>query len=343
MKTGAYNSITRELRDQIYQSTITSGSGKTETIKFVLEEKFVKMLNNAYLMSFTKSPAPASGKEAFVRAVRTVMSKDISDKNIEFILNRIDPAVTSLLEDDYSRYVKKDFSKCNQDRLTYLKYDDGIVKDFRADPCLSQYGKIGDSLQDMILSLEKSNVKDFEKIADALLNAPDLGYEKALTQALAPTCTDENKIKIPKNLTCEDKHSPLTQKHFRDAPPLSDFEKEQVANAPKIFREDMLTAIGKNKSPVGATVCTIFFQETPSYNYHKTQKCDVSRDNGLHAVSVIGYRCSKGKMDYLIQNSWGEWRDLNKSLERDPKFGKAWLSEDSMTLNTLYYSMMKKK
>ena len=341
-KSNSHTSVSLELYNNMVKSGTVRKVGKSEIFDFRLNEKFVKLLNDKYLKSFSQVPAPTSGKDAFIKAIRTIMLNDVSEKNIEVILNNLDPSIISLLEEDYKRYVQKDFSKCSEDKLAYLKNNDGLVSDFKTNACLAQYETIGGTIQNLVSNIEKSNIKDFEKIADALLNAPDLGYEKALNLALAPTCTDATKIKIPKNLSCERKNMGLTSFHFRENPPLVPNEKFELENAPKIFRNDMITSIGKSKLPIGLSVCTIFLQETPSYNYHKTKSCNVSRNNGLHAVNLIGYRCKKGKMDYLIQNSWGEWRDLNSSLERDSKFGKAWLSEESIVLNTIEYSVLKK-
>jgi len=334
---GLHTSVKWDLRNILYSGFSTSKVGETETINFFIDDKLKKIINEKYLKSFRETPAPKSGKEAFLKAVKTLMSKSTTDKDLENILDKLDSNVLGLLEDDYNRYVKLDYSKCKQDKITYLLSPDGFIKDFQQDQCLANYSTLTKGLSDMISGLSKSSLNDFEKVVDAILSAPDLNYEDALTKSLAPACNAENKIQIPKNYSCNSKDIELAPESFDG----TEKEKINIATETNKFRQDLVKSIGA-ETPVGVSLCTIFFQEDSSYNYNKTKKCEVNREHSFHAVSVIGYRCQKGKMDYLIQNSWGEWRNLNSAIERDSKYGKAWFSEESMMKNSYNYSIMSK-
>ena len=54
------------------------------------------------------------------------------------------------------------------------------------------------------------------------------------------------------------------------------------------------------------------------------------KECGPHVVPVTGYRCQKGKLEYLIQNSWGtSCSNYTKSLRKSNncKDGKVWVPE----------------
>lgn len=334
---GRYNSTVRDLKDSIYMGYQTTIVGKNESIEFLVLEKFKSLISNQYLASFHKKPAPASGKAAFVDMLKKSLNKNISSKNIEAILDKLDPKTLQLLELDFNRYVKKDTSLCANDRLAYLTNSDGMMHDFNTNECLKRYTNLTLGIQGLVGVLQKSSLANFDQIADALLSSPDQGYEKTLTELLAPTCTEENKIKIPKDLSCEDKFINFSPDDFRSA----EATRSKIKYETKKFSDDVIKSMNQ-KTAVGISLCTIFFQENPLYSYNQTKTCNVTRQNGLHAVSVIGYRCQKGKLDYLIQNSWGEWNDLNPAHQKESS-GKAWLNEEDIIRNSYQYSLMNKK
>lgn len=336
-KAGKYDAVSSNLRWKIFNSYSIRNPGIGETYEFSINAEFKTMLEKVYLKSLTSFPAPKSGKEALVLGIKSILNKGATDKQITDILNQLDPQTLGLLEDDYSRYAKKDYSKCSKDKLAYFRNQDGMMQDFASHPCLSQYQKLGEGIQNLVTGFDKSNIGDFEKLSDFILNSPDMNYEKALTQLLAPSCTDDQKIKIPKNLTCNDNHISFNS-----------FDTNTPQKLEKKMAEVRSNFFGKTRDSlnsgfaVGASLCTIFFKEDPTYFYNSSNRCRAERGDSFHAVSVIGYRCNAGKIDYLVQNSWGEWRDLDDTkYQREGKTGKAWIDEDSLIKNTYQYSTLK--
>lgn len=332
---GTYDPAISPFKYSLYTSTLIRGDGKSKTYEFIINPSVTSAIQNEYLKSFSRTPKPASGLSALTKALKTALPKYVTEKEVETALKRLDPDVLSKLEDDHKRYALNDYSKCSKDKSAYLRSDDGLVKDFSGSPCLKAYMDLGKGIQEMAVGLESKNASDINKMVNFILNSPDLNYEKSMTMILAPTCNDVNKVKIPRNLSCNENRINFSGVNEND--PASYTKK--LEEEKKKFRDSVVGSILGDKA-VGVSLCSIFFQENPNYFYNANNNCNVSRSDGLHAVSVVGYRCKAGKLDYLIQNSWGEWRDLNSGYERDTTFGKAWINEDAMVKNSYNYSII---
>ena len=96
----------------------------------------------------------------------------------------------------------------------------------------------------------------------------------------------------------------------------------------------------KNGRPIIIDVCTGFFDDPNSAINFDTKNCDESRDHGFHSMNVIGQRCINGKVEYQIQNSWGNYCDYlyNEDLEDylyecDKNEGNFWVSEEILINN----------
>lgn len=323
------------LRFYLYSSYSTRGTGKTKVVEFNLNEKMRKATNDDYFAMLKSKPTPKNGFEAFTKALKKNLPNHISQADLDKAVSQLDPNLLSKLEDDYKRYALKDFSVCSKDKLAYLKNEDGLMKDFASSPCLSRYQKLGQGIQELAVGLDDRNTADMNRITDFILNSPDMNYEKSLTAVLSPTCSDENKIKIPQNLTCSDHHISFSSYETNTPQKMA----KKLQEEKNKFRQNISRSLSSQKA-IGVSLCTIFFQEDPDYFYNQNKNCNVSRSDGLHAVAITGYRCQNGKLDYLIQNSWGEWRDLNNNYERDRDQGKAWISEEAMVKNSYHYSIL---
>lgn len=323
------------LKRQLFSTYLIHNQGPNETYEFPINQDVREKLESVYLKNLNSYPAPVSGKAALINTLKTLGPTGLNDNDYAKIIDNLDPQVTSLLEDDYDRYAKKDYSKCSQDRAAYFKNADGLMKDFVSHPCLSQYVKMGEGIQTLVTGLDKSNLLNFEKLTDFLLNSPDVNYEKALSSLLSPTCDDKSKIRIPQNLSCKDTHVYFAPDEIEKTAKIEQKVKEEQR---KMFSQ--VSSSLKKGTAIGASLCTIFFKENPNHFYNASKKCVVERNDAHHAVGIIGYRCKAGKIDYLVQNSWGDWRDLNPAHERDQKMGKAWINEESMVKNTYMYTTL---
>jgi hypothetical protein len=187
----------------------------------------------------------------------------------------------------------------------------------------------------MVIGLDKYNFDNIDRLNDFIANLPNLSYDQAMMQLLAPSCSDDKKIKIPADVSC-------TSKSFHYPGEKTDDEattNRHLSSMRDDFKKDSLRNIMNNRA-VGLSMCTGFYGEySRDAFFNKTDDCDKTKKHGYHAVTMIGYKCDKGKMKYLIQNSWGSWDSANDRFEKD-SHGKAWMEEDELIKNTYQLDMM---
>lgn len=301
-----------------------------------VDDRFKKSLEEHYLKQLTnEARKPVSAEQAFKDTLYKV-DPAAPKKMIDDLVADFSADDKELLNADYKRYALKDYSECAPNaKMDYLKSDDGLVKDFTGAGCPANFVKHVKNLQQMIIGLDKYNFDNIDRINDFIANLPSMSYDKAMMQLLAPGCSDDKKIKIPKEVSC-------SSKHFSYPGSASDDEattQGHLATMRKDFMKDSLKSINGNKA-LGLSMCTGFYSaEGASDFYNKTNQCDATKKHGFHAVTMIGYKCERGKMKYLIQNSWGGWAAADQRFEKD-SHGKAWLGEDELIKNTYQLDIM---
>ncbi|MBC7539315.1 MAG: hypothetical protein H7281_10870 [Bacteriovorax sp.] len=129
---------------------------------------------------------------------------------------------------------------------------------------------------------------------------------------------------------------------------------EYVEGNKKKFNSDAVNLLKNAKQAVPITLCTRMFND-PSSTALRDGRCEKNSSDssykdvgGYHAVTVVGVRCQKGKLNYLIQNSWGEWSAIKEAKNPDgtqhfeSEFGKAWMGEDEIMNNSYGYQKITK-
>ena len=88
--------------------------------------------------------------------------------------------------------------------------------------------------------------------------------------------------------------------------------------------------------------CTAFFSDENFSIKNDKKNCDTKKRHGRHAMVVIGNRCKDGKLQYLVQNSWGNQCDSykNKKFECNKEQGNFWVDEDMLVPNVYSISKM---
>jgi len=301
-----------------------------------VDERFKKTLEDVYLKQLTngvKKPESAllAFKDALYKVDPNTPKKLIDDLVADFSADDKD-----LLNQDYKRYVQKDYSSCAPTgQLEYLASDDGLLKDFVGSGCSSDFIKHVKNLQQMIIGLDRYNFDNIDRLNAFISNLPNMSYDTAMMQLLAPDCNEEKKIKIPSDVSCSTKR--FTYPGSKDDDDAT--TQRNLASMRKDFKEDAVRSITGNKA-VGLSMCTGFYDKDSSDSfYNKTRMCDTTKKHGFHAVTMIGYKCNKGKLKYLIQNSWGAWDAANQRFEKD-SHGKAWMEEDELIKNTYQLDLM---
>lgn len=306
------------------------------SVDIKLNDNFKKSLEENYLKKLIEpGKKPMSAIDAFKD---TLYKTDPAapKKMIDELVAEMSADDKAMLDQDYKRYVEKDYSSCApKSKLDYLKNEDGLIKDFEGTGCANIFMKHVKNLQQMVIGLDKYNFDNIDRLNDFIANLPNLSYDQAMMQLLAPSCSDDKKIKIPNDVSC-------VSKSFHYPGDKNDDEattNRHLATMRDDFKKDSLRNIMNNRA-VGLSMCTGFYSsETPAEFYNKTDNCDKTKKHGFHAVTMIGYKCDKGKMKYLIQNSWGAWDSANDRFEKD-SHGKAWMNEDDLIKNTYQLDMM---
>lgn len=92
------------------------------------------------------------------------------------------------------------------------------------------------------------------------------------------------------------------------------------------------------KRPVGLSVCSTRFGSNLSNNAEDVRTCDKKNNPdccGNHAVTVLGTRCVKNRVQFLMKNSWGNdcsfyTPDKSKKEKCNPDTGDIWYDADNL-------------
>lgn len=127
-----------------------------------------------------------------------------------------------------------------------------------------------------------------------------------------------------------------------------------VQNNKREFNSDAINLLKNQKQAIPITLCTRMFTQLDSQALRDGRCEKDGADNtyqsvgGYHAMTVVGVRCQKGKLNYLIQNSWGDWESIKSAKNADGsqhfehEFGKAWMNEDEVMDNSYGYQKISK-
>ena len=100
--------------------------------------------------------------------------------------------------------------------------------------------------------------------------------------------------------------------------------------------------------PVGLTLCTAFFKNK-GFNSSNAHDCPNEPGvGGIHAVAIIGQRCNGDKLEYLIQNSWGNScaavqqytsDGVENQFDCNQDQGNFWVDEDTLERNSMEFQV----
>lgn len=147
-----------------------------------------------------------------------------------------------------------------------------------------------------------------------LLNLVDLGFSLHQVMRLYNGSFDRDtffseafncstpKVSIPKTLNC-------TDNELLDEAKAA---KNQIEHQRYVAKK--VDAFLERGTPVGISICTRFFKDPTAVTVRAGSadfKCGDEKDPGFrknegsHAVTIVGSRCRNGVQEYLVQNSWG--------------------------------------
>lgn len=315
-----------------FGSTYKMKTSQGYKLEIDIQPQAKKALKDVYLKTITETPE-ANAEETFLKTLSKI-HPSFNEKMLKAIGGLSDQDKVHLAIDE-DRYVRKNIEECKKaQKLEYFTSDDGFMKDFNSDTCLAKYSNHAENIRQLVTTLDKANMRNIDSLYSFLMDLPEMNYEQAMMRMVGPDCPDDKKIKLPEDLQCEGKD--ITYPYG-----------EQTAATDAAFLQETKTRLKnvaadafKSGNAVGLSICTGFWDPlNPDQFYNKTKQCPTTT-HGFHAVAMVGYRCKAGQMQYLIQNSWGDWAAANtRFAETEP--GKAWISEEDLAKNAYRYDVIK--
>ena len=121
---------------------------------------------------------------------------------------------------------------------------------------------------------------------------------------------------------------------------------KQLTKAKKALNKKVDKHLRKNKTPLALSICTGFFKDQTA-NSNFGEICDKTKRHGNHGVLIIGSRCRNNKIEYQIQNSWGNScspyippGESESIYDCNPNEGNLWVPEDILVPNTYHVDVL---
>jgi len=242
-----------------------------------------------------------------------------------------------IFEEIYLQNLKSGFSDCeNQDdanifeRITHSRL---MSEEFYCLP-----SELHLSTQEMISHLGSLNQYLGDNFLDKLTIPGQLNSFDQLMEILMPRCRKRENLVPLNNLNCTEES----------------FSNYASGVRVKKYQEKILSAL-KEKKGVTVSFCSTFLK---SPTFTPTNFCQINPnpidDHSNHAMSVTGYRCINGKLQFQLLNSWGKtcppganqnYRNDYMECELDSRgrpSGKLWVNEDVLFDSTIGVSVVSK-
>lgn len=232
-----------------------------------------------------------------------------------------------------------------------ISAQEDYCKNFPVDPTFKTETELSCIAPVRLETLMKA-IKPLTEIGRALdeqllndLTTPESPNEHKLRALLMPQCENPANLVAMNNVscatfsTCSSGLNASMENLTYDGPPGGCYEFSQAKN---MARERIFNNI-RNGRAVGLSVCTNFMT-TPGVrtNFCKGGAGGGVKGHAFHAMTVSGYRCQNGELEYQVLNSWGKHcpagdktgfknSDLECELGADGRpSGRFWLKEDVM-------------
>lgn len=240
--------------------------------------------------------------------------KKYYEKTANQLFAKLDNAKLSALVAEYNEVLENGFSKKCADRMmeSYLT-SKSFERDWEKNEILCQNRELMEQAGRVLVDYRRSGLNDIDRALDFILDKARSDYDDAFLALYGKDCKEEDKILLPKNISCEDTSVNLKNK--------------------KEIDREVVSAIKENR-PLGVFLCAEIIKKPKSEFY--------ANECGHHAVSLIGVSCRDGKYQYLIQNSWGkDSKAKNPAITTEDGKGSYWFDEQSFYDSA--YNMVKVK
>lgn len=188
-----------------------------------------------------------------------------------------------------------------------------------------------------------------DSLIEALMNPDDDGSNR-LAALIMPECQDPSQLKGMEDVSC----SSFTMcSGFSNWAPMMNQTYEgpndgcySLEDAKKLMRTRVYNGISSGRA-LGIDMCTAFMTDPTARTNFCRNKAPGVPNHGYHAMTIAGYRCSEGQLEYQIINSWGKdcpapakdnYRNSALECEVDQQggpTGRFWLKEEVLVDNSI--------
>jgi len=294
-------------------------------------EATMRPLVNRFLASNLPSiaGAPDFPAEIFNMANGTPMSEDILRSEFSEDLSKAVPGYCR------QRVVWQDLQNPNIIQQTF--YNRGHV-------CLSS--ELLDSTVSAFSGLSVMGNGSFpsNELLTALTNV-DSGLNDFMMGVAGPGCQTDA-ITIPSSLRCREVHYPTgvssRARRGKTAAEISALERQRSAEHMRTYVNETLQMRAGAGRPVMISVCSGFLKNDTFDSDFGRSCTDGIENHGSHAMNIVGYRCRAGKVEYQIQNSWGQGCGSYRTTDEPSRAlydcnsdgGYIWVPEDVLVPST---------
>lgn len=185
-----------------------------------------------------------------------------------------------------------------------------------------------------------------QSLIPQLLN-PESRFADQIIKVLMPGCLNPSNLIDVSKLSCTSYPFCDPKKDFNDSnkyqgPANGCMEK---VNAKSNMRTKSIQAINEGHA-IGVSVCTAFMHEDKKRTHYCQTPLPNKEKHNFHQMTVSGYRCLAGKMEYEIINSWGSQCEDNSDIkcqkdEYDNPTGPFWVNEEALVDNATGINVMR--
>lgn len=296
-------------------------------------------INNVLSTSKSYEESKEKMMSLIAQNIPNSISNAVKEKIVQGIFDNMLIEDDDDIYDEFKKIALGDYSKCIENKfLTFFYEKDRFLELAKKDPILCNYQGLLENAGELASILPPSSLTNITNFVDFLtVKDRNFKYDTNLLKIVASDCRPSDRVIIPKDVKCQMVSTELTKSDLTNKTKL---EKHTLKTRRALFGQ-----LSKNL-PVGIDLCTRYwFKKDFELHAQKTQdKYDICREtgtNGIHAITMIGYRCQAGQIEYLAQNSWGpNWKLEDPSYQIED--GKIWLNEDKLIKNLIRYNTITK-
>ncbi len=261
------------------------------------------------------------------------------------------PGKSALIKGDPSDFAKNFIYSMKANKGTKCK---NILQSYELEKLLGSNKNANSCIEHPNLEMIISGLKPFldiqAEIASSLIPQllnPESRFADQMIKVLMPGCLNLSNLIDVSNLSCSsypfcDPKNDFNDNNSYQGPHNGCMEK---TNAKALMRTKSIQAI-KEGHAIGVSVCTAFLKEDKKRTHYCKTPLAKNEKYNFHQMTISGYRCEAGKMEYEIINSWGSQCEDNSDIkcqkdEYGNPTGPFWVQEEALLDNSTGINVIK--